>query len=55
VKGVEASINLEGLGLSSAGSKQICILFVNPSLFIHGTREEMAEFARQITEKAEAA
>lgn len=52
MKGVVASIDLTALAPTDP-AERICIMFNNPDIFLHGTRGQMREFARQIAEKAE--
>jgi hypothetical protein len=51
MRNIEAAIDLRGIE-SSDTSERICIMFPDPSIYLHGTRGQMIEFARQITEKA---
>jgi hypothetical protein len=60
--GITASISVGGAQVLSPGelvgadgSDQACIFFYQPEIYLHGTREELAAFARAILGKVERA
>lgn len=51
-RGVEASIDLQAL-VPGDKDARICVAFYDPDVYLHGTRGQLREFARQIVEKAD--
>lgn len=51
MRGVTASIHLAGI-LPDETGELLCVMFNAPDVFIHGTRAQLLEFARQIAKGA---